>query len=55
MDASNPKKAYTIDDIYALPEGQRGELIEKKRGAGLIRHLSYHFKSEYLTSPQLPS
>lgn len=28
MDASNPQKAYTIDDIYALPEGQRGELID---------------------------
>ncbi len=26
--ASAQRKRYTIDDIYALPEGQRAELID---------------------------
>ena len=26
--ASAQEKTYTIDDIYALPEGQRAELID---------------------------
>ncbi len=28
MPASAPKRLYTIDDIYALPDGERAELID---------------------------
>lgn len=30
MDAARKLKSYTIDDIYALPEGERAELIDGK-------------------------
>lgn len=30
MDALRKKEIYTIDDIYALPEGERAELIDGK-------------------------
>ena len=30
MDALKKKKIYTIDDIYALPDGERAELIDGK-------------------------
>lgn len=28
MDAARKRKTYTIEDIYALPDGQRAELID---------------------------
>ena len=30
MDALRKEKIYTIDDIYALPDGERAELIDGK-------------------------
>ncbi len=30
MDALKKEEAYTIDDIYALPDGERAELIDGK-------------------------
>ena len=30
MDAVRKEEIYTIDDIYALPEGERAELIDGK-------------------------
>ena len=30
-------EAYTIDDIYALPEGQRAELIEEESSERMFR------------------
>ncbi|MBD5495943.1 MAG: Uma2 family endonuclease [Lachnospiraceae bacterium] len=30
MDTSNKEEIYTIDDIYALPDGERAELIDGK-------------------------
>ncbi len=30
MDALRKQEIYTIDDIYALPEGERAELIDGK-------------------------
>ena len=30
MDALRKEEIYTLDDIYALPEGERAELIDGK-------------------------
>lgn len=30
MDVSKQENIYTIDDIYALPDGERAELIDGK-------------------------
>ena len=30
MDVASTLKSYTIEDIYALPEGERAELIDGK-------------------------
>ncbi|MDE6128500.1 MAG: Uma2 family endonuclease, partial [Lachnospiraceae bacterium] len=52
MEASR-KEAYTIDDIYALPDGERAELIDGKiyymtppntRHQRLVSDLSYQIK-----------
>lgn len=47
MDALRKEESYTIDDIYALPDGERAELIDGKsiiwlRQAGLIRGYCFH-------------
>lgn len=50
MDALRKEEIYTIDDIYALPEGERAELIDGKiyymappntRHQSLVMDLSY--------------
>lgn len=53
MDALRKEEMYTIDDIYALPDGQRAELIEGKiyymappntKHQTLVMDLSYQIK-----------
>ena len=53
MDALRKKEVYTIDDIYALPEGERAELIDGKiyymappstKHQTLVMDLSYQIK-----------
>ena len=53
MDALRKEVIYTIEDIYALPEGQRAELIDGKiyymappntRHQMLVMDLSYQIK-----------
>lgn len=53
MDALRKEETYTIDDIYALPEGERAELIDGKiyymappntRHQTLVMDLSYQIK-----------
>ncbi len=53
MDALRKEKNYTIDDIYALPEGERAELIDGKiyymalpntKHQTLVMDLSYQIK-----------
>ncbi len=50
---SKKEESYTIDDIYALPDGERGELIDGKiyyiappntRHQRLVSDLSYQIK-----------
>lgn len=50
MDALRKEEIYTLDDIYALPEGERAELIDGKiyymappntRHQALVMELSY--------------
>lgn len=56
MDALRKEQIYTIDDIYALPDGERAELIDGKiyymsppntRHQALVMDLSYQIK-DYL-------
>lgn len=56
MDALRKEKAYTIDDIYALPEGERAELIDGKiyymappntKHQALVMDLSYQIKDYF--------
>ena len=53
MDALRKDKIYTIDDIYALPDGERAELIDGKiyymappntKHQTLVMDLSYQIK-----------
>ena len=53
MDALRKEEIYTIDDIYALPDGERAELIDGKiyymappntRHQTLVMDLSYQIK-----------
>ena len=53
MDPLRKEKIYTIDDIYALPDGERAELIDGKiyymappntRHQALVMDLSYQIK-----------
>ena len=53
MDALRKEEIYTLDDIYALPEGERAELIDGKiyymappntRHQTLVMDLSYQIK-----------
>ena len=53
MDALKKEKIYTIDDIYALPDGERAELIDGKiyymappntKHQTLVMDLSYQIK-----------
>lgn len=53
MDALKKRETYTIEDIYALPEGERAELIDGKiyymappntRHQTLVMDLSYQIK-----------
>ena len=45
MDALRKEEFYTTDDIYALPDGERAELID-----GLIRELiSPHLNGLFVT------
>ena len=53
MDILRKEEIYTIDDIYALPEGERAELIDGKiyymappntRHQSLVMDLSYQIK-----------
>ncbi len=56
MDALRKEKAYTIDDIYALPDGERAELIDGKiyymappntKHQTLVMDLSYQIKDYF--------
>ncbi len=53
MDALRKKEIYTVDDIYALPDGERAELIDGKiyymappntRHQTLVMEMSYQIK-----------
>lgn len=53
MEAFRKEESYTIDDIYALPDGERAELIDGKiyymappntRHQRLVMDLSYQIK-----------
>ena len=57
MDAPRKEKIYTIDDIYALPDGERAELIDGKiyymappstKHQTLVMDVSYQIK-DYIT------
>ena len=55
MPLQNQKKEYTIEDIYALPDGVRAELIDGRsitclRQAGSIRKLQVNYLPLFATT-----